>query len=167
MRFALILAGLCLAALTLPTHGARASVTFIGPGGAYDCYMAAEYGQVRPGTTALDICNDAMNDPIAGRELAGTMVNRSIIYVRMGNADMALKDCEDALKITPTMGEAHANLGVALLKAGRLQDAMTALNKGIEYGVNKPYAVFTTAAWCARIWATSKARTPTIRKPSI
>jgi tetratricopeptide (TPR) repeat protein len=142
MRYAVLVASLGLAAFFVPADGARASVTFIGPGSAYDCYMAAEYGQVRPGETALDICNTAMNDPIAGRELAGTLVNRSIIYVRMGNADMALKDCEDALKIMPTMGEAHANLGVALLRIGRLQDAMTALDKGIEYGVNKPYAAY-------------------------
>ncbi len=142
MRYAVLVAGLCLAALLVPAHEARASVTFIGPGSSYDCYMAAEYGQFKPGETPLDICNTAMDEPIAGRELAGTLVNRGIIYVRMGNAEMSMRDCEAALKIMPTMGEAHANLGVALLRLGRLQEAMTALNKGIEYGVNKPYAAY-------------------------
>ena len=128
--------------MVLSAGGAKASVTFIGPGLSYDCYMAAEYGQVSPGASALDVCTAATNDTIAGRELAGTLVNRSIIYIRMGDTDMALKDCQEALRIMPTLGEAHANLGVALLRLGRLKEALTALDKSVDLGVNKPYAVY-------------------------
>lgn len=141
MRFSVIAATLC-AAFTFFTGNAEASVTFIGPGSAYDCYMAAEYSQVRPGETAIDVCNLALQDAIAGRELAGTLVNRSVVYIRMGNTTAALADCEAALRIMPTLGEGHANLGVALLRLGRLPEALAALDKSLDYGINKTYVAF-------------------------
>ena len=54
----------------------------------------------------------------------------------------AVADCRNAIRIDAKMGEAHANLGISLMKQGKFDEALPALNKGIELGVNKMHVAY-------------------------
>lgn len=130
--------------LALSPGPAKASVVFDEPGLAHDCYMLAEYGtppkskEVSP----LDVCTEALTESSKPTVRAGTLVNRSIIFLRMGNLRRSGIDCKRAIGIAPNLGEAHVDLGVVLMRQGFFGEALDEINKGIELGTNKLYLAY-------------------------
>src|SRR5205814_1053368 len=45
--------------------------------------------------------------------------------------DAAIQDCRDALKLSPDNGQYLDNLGMSLLKRGKLDEALTAYNQAV------------------------------------
>lgn len=63
---------------------------------------------------------------------------------RLGRHDISLKICEFKTKVWPDAAREHAYLGEALMKAGRLDEALTRLLKALEMDEeNRPALVFT------------------------
>jgi tetratricopeptide (TPR) repeat protein len=111
---------------------AHAAVTVIGGGLAKDCYDAVEFEKVRP-AEALATCDLAIEQELMSRRnMAATLVNRGILHMRAQRNAMALRDFERSLDLIPNLLEAKVNLGGALYGLQRYEEAMAALNSGIE-----------------------------------
>lgn len=130
------------AVITSPAH---AAVSIIGGGLGRDCFMAAELK--RETRTSLDTCSKALDESLSRRDRAATLVNRGIIYMQARNLEMAMRDYEGAIRLEPSLAEAHVNLGIALLhRGGRDQDAIAALTRGIEMKPARPEVALYTRA---------------------
>jgi len=64
-------------------------------------------------------------DPVVRFGLAGA-------YLDAGEADHAIIEYEETIRLKPDYSAAHRGLGRALEKAGRRADAMAAYRKGLE-----------------------------------
>jgi tetratricopeptide (TPR) repeat protein len=145
MRQPIAILGACVAfCFLLSAPSAKASVVFATPGLARDCYLIAEYGLMHgfKEVSPLDVCTAALEESTNPMERAGTLVNRSVVLLNMNLVGRAVVDCRNAVRIDPNLGEGHANLGIALLKQGKYQDALPELDKGIELGVSKPHIAY-------------------------
>lgn len=136
------LAFVACAAITGPAH---AAVSILGGGLGRDCFMAAElHRDTRP---SLDTCSRALDESLSRKDRAATHVNRGIIYMQARNVEMAMRDYENAIRLEPSLAEAHVNLGIALLhRGGRDQDAIAALTRGIDMKPARPEVAFYTRA---------------------
>ena len=47
--------------------------------------------------------------------------------------DVAVEECRDAVKLDPTNGAAQDSLGMALLKVGKLDEALAAYTRAIDF----------------------------------
>ena len=59
--------------------------------------------------------------------------NRSACHAILGNAEAALKDAEVCVDLHPDWPRGHARCGVALLKLGRLEEALQAYQIGLGF----------------------------------
>ena len=123
-----VIALTCLSGLT----AAHAQVMVIGGGMARDCYKAVEFS--RTGSSqAIELCNKAIDhEQLSTRDRAATYVNRGILFMRQSNYQRAMWDYEQSLKLRPTLLEAKVNIGAALYGMKRYDEAMTALNEGLQ-----------------------------------
>ena len=124
---------------------ADASVVILGDGLGRECYLAAVLK--RDSKAALDVCNRALAGDLSQRDRAATHVNRGVVYAEARNPEMALRDYEAALSITPDLGVAYVNSGIALLQmGGRDRDAIEVLTRGIAMGPPKVEVAYYTRA---------------------
>jgi serine/threonine-protein kinase len=75
---------------------------------------------------------------------------------QQGKLDEAIAAFRDALKLNPEYPEAHCGLGIALSDSGRLAEALTALKRGHELGMEQPGWRQLSAQWvqqCERLLA--------------
>ena len=135
---------LALACITfgLLSSPSQAQVIVLGNGAASACWRAAEFG-----TGNLDIafgeCSRALAQPsISSYNKAATYVNRAVLRMRAGDNSGALADADAAASISSSMGEAHVNRGAALLNLMRPDQALDAINLGIETGSNRLHLVY-------------------------
>jgi tetratricopeptide (TPR) repeat protein len=129
------------AIIGLTASSAQAQVIVLGDSTAASCYQAAEFGtmSMRDG---FEICTQALNVPgLSLRDRAGTFVNRAVIRMRAGDYNGALTDSESGIRLIASLGEAHVNRGAALLNLSRPQEALTAINTGVEHGSSKMHLV--------------------------
>ena len=111
---------------------AHAQVMVIGGGMARDCYRAVEFNTVAS-SRALQTCNEAIDhEQLNMRDRAATYVNRGILYMRQMNYQRAMLDYEESLKLRPGLLEAKVNIGAALYGMKRYDEAMEALNEGLQ-----------------------------------
>lgn len=140
MRF-WVLAATAIAATLSVGAGARASVTVIGGGLAEACSRDALSGKAnaqfeRTCTEALD------TESLNARDRAGTYVNRGVLRMRRMDWRGATADFDEAVKISPTMGEAYVNRGAVAIGQHRYADSLPDLNKGLALGVEEPAKVY-------------------------
>lgn len=129
-----------LAALAFAAE-ARASVTVIGGGLAEACSKNALSGK----TSAQfeRVCSEALEtETLSPRDRAGTYVNRGVLKMRHQDWIGATKDFDEAVRLSPTMGEAYVNRGAVAIGQHRYADSMADLNKGLTLGVEEPAKVY-------------------------
>jgi Flp pilus assembly protein TadD len=117
------------------------ATTFLGSGAARECYLAAKAGASN--STDLNLCTlaidtQAMND----RDLAATYTNRGVIRLQRRDAANARTDFTTALKLRPDMGEAHVNLGAALIMLGDFNGGVAAIDKGLELKTDQAHDAY-------------------------
>ncbi len=118
-----------------------AATTFFGDGAARECYLAAKAGgkkSVDLNLCTLAIDTQAMND----RDLAATYTNRGVIHLHRSDPAKARADFATALALIPGMGEAHVNLGAALIMLGDAAGGVAAINKGLELKTDQPHDAY-------------------------
>ncbi len=119
------------------TSSARASVFVIGGGLATECSQAALAGA--SDNRALTVCNEALETESLDRDaLAGTLVNRGVMYMRRQNLVAALKDFDRSIQINATLGEAFVNRGAAKIAQGEYDQGLADIDKGLALGPEEP-----------------------------
>ncbi|MDR3512832.1 MAG: hypothetical protein P4L73_14445 [Caulobacteraceae bacterium] len=125
-----------LAAL-LAAGQARSAVTVFANDQAHACYLAAKLGDLAQ--TGLDDCTQAIGGaPMSDHDLAGTFVNRGVIYMLHGRYRPAQADFEAALKLDTTLGEAYVNHGAALIAQRRYAEGIADIDRGLPLGPQEP-----------------------------
>lgn len=125
-------------AATTPAHGSR--VTY-GSTLAKSCYDAAE--ALRATVEARRTCDLALTEQaLTHEDLAGTHVNRGILWMLSGNLDMAERDYDRALALNPNEPEAWLNKGINAFKRGNSRLALELVEKAIALRTRKPAVAF-------------------------
>jgi tetratricopeptide (TPR) repeat protein len=128
--------------LAVTAGAAQAQVIVIGDTTAASCYQAAEFGTMGM-NEGFNVCTQALATPgLPLRDRAGTYVNRAVIRIRAGDYDGAMNDTDAAIRLIPSMGEAHVNRGAALLNMSRAGDALAAIERGLQLGSGKQHLVY-------------------------
>ena len=130
----LLLAG---ALLALPVGPAAAAVTVLGDTSAVECSHAAfkEIGDL----DSLRLCTEAIADPnLDRRDLAGTYVNRGVLYMVRGEFAQARSDFERAITVDASIGEAWVNRGAVDIIDKRYKDGIADIDKGLQLGIEHP-----------------------------
>lgn len=87
---------------------------------------------------ALDQCTNGLTEALDRRSLAGTYVNRGIVYMNRRDFDRALADFDTAIRLEPALAEGHINRGAALLSRNDYAAAITAIDHGLELTPEQP-----------------------------
>lgn len=125
-----------LAAL-LAAGEARTAVTVFANDQARACYVAAKMGD--PAQTGLDDCNLAIDGtPMSDHDLAGTLVNRGVVYMLHGAFRPAQADFEAALRLDDALGEAYVNHGAALIAQKRYAEGVAEIDRGLPLRPDEP-----------------------------
>lgn len=105
--------------------------------GSFNCSLAAKHGNATP--EAINGCTRAMRDEgLSGRDLAGTLTNRGVLYLIGGDYTAAEKDFNDALSIDPALGEAWVNRGASQIARRQWAKGVEDINKGLQLGPEQP-----------------------------
>lgn len=104
---------------------------------AQACYKAAKFGDSRG--TGIGDCTEAMfglakSDP----DLAGTLVNRGVLYLMRGDYRLGQADFDQALTLNPRLGEAYVNRGAALIGLKRYAEGVADIDRGLPLGPDEP-----------------------------
>ena len=139
---------LLLASLVAPaaSAGAASAAAVIGTGFARSCFDAAT--RQRSLREALRLCDSALlDDALAVRDRAATLVNRGIINMQARKFDAALADYDAAIKLSPETAEAWINKGIALVQIGnRDAEAVALLTEGIARSPQQPAVAYYSRA---------------------
>jgi len=128
---------LAFAATTALSSTATSSVLTVGGTHASQCYRAAEARRVE--ATALQACDIAIaSDPLSQVDLAGTFVNRGILYMLSGANNRALNDFAEAEKLDPAQPEIYLNRAVLAYRAGNAAQARELASRSLTLGTRKP-----------------------------
>ncbi len=120
---------------------ARASVTVLGANFAHDCFMAAKYSA--PNGSGLEACSRSIDtEALDRRDLAGTYVNRGVLYMEQGAFKAAEHDFDQALGLMPTLGEAMVNLGGAMIGERRYAEGVAEITRGLGQTPEEPEKAF-------------------------
>jgi len=122
----------------LGAGASQAAVTIYGgPGPADDCYKAAKFGG--PSDAGIDSCTRAIDaEVMTDHDLAGTYVNRGVIYMAIASFVSAQHDFEQAMKLDPKMGEAIVNHGGALIAQKKYADGIAEISRGLAFNPSEP-----------------------------
>jgi Tfp pilus assembly protein PilF len=139
MSNSLRFAGLALGFSTVLAIGAAhgAVTVFGGPGPAEDCYKAAKFGGAP--LDGIENCTRAIKTQVmTDHDMAGTYVNRGVIYMAMASFVPAQHDFESAMKLDPKMGEAVVNHGGSLIAQKKYADGIAEISRGLELNPSEP-----------------------------
>ena len=146
----IVAAAVAAASVLLVSGSASASVVVIGKSMAGSCSSAAIAGA--QDRKALDTCSRALaEEALAGRNLAGTYVNRGVIHMRRGDVRSAMADFQDAVAADPKLGEAFVNRGSVHIVEGRFQEGLNDTEHGMSLGLAEPERAYFNRAM-AREW---------------
>ena len=116
---------------------AQQSTIVVGHSAAANCYQHAV--QQRSDQMALRDCDSALRDNRTGRaDRKKTLVNRSVILLRMGRPEQALADLEAATRLRFDPPEVFLNYSAAYIRLGRNREAIAAATEAIERGFHRP-----------------------------
>lgn len=120
---------------------AMAGVTVMGNGFAAECSRSAKAVSMRqpPAYEAVKTCTRAIEDEFLNtHDLAGTYVNRGVLYLASQQFDSAIKDFDAALGVQPGLGEAYVNRGAALIGQQHDAEGIADIDKGLTLGASEP-----------------------------
>ncbi|QUD90876.1 hypothetical protein KCG34_21405 [Phenylobacterium montanum] len=121
---------------------AAASVTVLGANFAHQCYLAAKFGE-KYADDPVDICTRSIeNESLQRHDLAGTFVNRGVLYMQQGAFKAAEKDFRQAQTLMPNLGEASVNLGGALIGERRYKEGVDEITRGLTLNPEEPEKAF-------------------------
>lgn len=127
---------MALSALVASAASSQVSI-FSGSSQANACSMAAKAPGVQ--RDAIATCTIALeHEPLVGRNLAGTYVNRGVLYLRDGETRRAIDDFEAALAIDRTMGEALINRGAAKIAQRQFREGVEDIDRGLALNPEEP-----------------------------
>jgi tetratricopeptide (TPR) repeat protein len=129
------------ASVLLVTGSVSASVVVLGRSFAGTCSKAAIAGA--RDRASLETCTRSLSEEAqTGRNLAGTFVNRGVIYMRRGDLRAAMADFEAAAESDPRLGEAYVNRGSVHIVEGRYREGVTDTDRGLALGVSEPWRAY-------------------------
>ena len=141
LRFTTPLAVATLLGALLAAPAASAAYTVFGNGMAQICSETAksmEKGLKVP-LNAIDTCSMAIEDEaLPQRDLAGTYINRGVLYLARGGYREAKQDFDSAIAIIPVLGEAYVNRGAALVGLRLYGDAIADIDRGLALNPGEP-----------------------------
>lgn len=127
--------------LFAPDAPAQASVSVLGANVAHDCYLAAKLEA--PVDVGLDLCTRSLaTEALDRHDLAGTLVNRGVIYMRQHDFKAAQHDFNEALSLIPALGEAKVNLGGALIGQHHYAEGVAEITQGLTMAPEEPEKAF-------------------------
>jgi tetratricopeptide (TPR) repeat protein len=134
MKSAIVAAAAAVLAIAGP---AAAAVTVMGNTDAQGCSEAAYHE--RGDREALVQCSAALTEgPMDKRDLAGTYINRGVIYMARMEFEDARADFNQAITVDPSLGEAWVNRGAVDIINKRFKDGIDDINKGLGLGTEEP-----------------------------
>ena len=120
---------------------ASAAFTVFGNGLAQLCSQTAknlEHG-IAPPLHAIEDCTTAIEyENLPSRDLAGTHINRGILYMNRMLYAEAKRDFDSALAIAPTIGEAYVDRGAALVGLKSFTAAIADIDRGLALNPDEP-----------------------------
>ena len=120
---------------------ASAAVTVLGPGIAQSCYRAAEFNT--DPDAGIASCTTALKEQaLTQTDRAATYVNRGILRARNGDADGALADYDNGLRINPQLAEGYVDRGATYIAVKRYKEALADIDKGLSLGTKKAYIAY-------------------------
>ena len=100
-----------------------------------DAAFRASHGLALP-LNAMESCNAALNDALLSpKDRASLYVNRAVIFHIKHNLESAERDLDDAMRIMPQLPEIWVNLGALRISQKRNKEAVVALNRSLELGL--------------------------------
>lgn len=130
-----------LAAALLAPQPVRAAFTVFGNGLAQLCSQTAKNLErgIAPRQHAIEDCTTAIQyENLPRRDLAGTYINRGILYMnRLAYAE-AKRDFDSAIAIAPTIGEAYVDRGAALVGLRSYGEAIADIDRGLALNPDEP-----------------------------
>ncbi len=120
----------------LAVGSASASVLVLGEGLAPACSKAAFRG--KSDKASLETCSRALDEALVTRDRAGTLVNRGVMLMRGKAYGLAARDFEEAIRLSPELGEAFVNRGVLRMADRDYAGALAEIDRGIVLGVDEP-----------------------------
>jgi len=131
------LATLVVASLSVLAAGsASASVIVLGEGLAPACSKAAFAG--KSDRASVQVCTQALDEGLATRDRAGTLVNRGVMQMRAKAYGPARRDFDEAIRLSPELGEAFVNSGVLRMADRDYVGALAEIERGLSLGVDEP-----------------------------
>ncbi|MEE2566004.1 tetratricopeptide repeat protein [Hyphobacterium marinum] len=120
-----------LAATSLAGAASAQSTIVVGDSAAASCYQHAV--NQRSDRMALSACDTALDSMTTRRsDRPKTFVNRAVIYLHMGRAEMALSDLEAAARLDFDAPELYLNYSAAYIRLSRFNEAVTAATRAIN-----------------------------------
>lgn len=108
----------------------------IGGSAAHSCFEATAAG--RYDQAAVANCSDAIQEPLVTPDLAGTLVNRGIMFMRAGREDLAQRDYDAAIGLDPGQAEAFLNKAVSMVNTGHGATAIDLADHALQLRTHKP-----------------------------
>jgi tetratricopeptide (TPR) repeat protein len=126
------------AALAVAVAGpAAAAITVMGDNNAQLCSKAAFAEQGSP--DAIRLCTEAISEGMLDRrDLAGTYINRGVLFMVRLDYKAARSDFDQAISIDPAIGEGWVNRGAINIIDRRYKDGVSDISKGLDLGTNEP-----------------------------
>jgi tetratricopeptide (TPR) repeat protein len=123
-------------ALVFCAGGALAAVSVIGSNFAHACYIAA-----RDNSVITEPCDKALEfEPLTGRDLAATYVNRAIVQTNGRHFNAALEDLARAEAVMADLGEIYVSRGNVYYFRHRYEEALKQYDKSIAIGITELFA---------------------------
>lgn len=119
------------------TAGAQVSVFTSTSSESFGCSLAARHGHAT--RESIKGCTMAiLHEGLNGRELAGTYVNRGVLYLVGRDYTAAQQDFDTALSYDPSMGEAYVNKGAAEIAQRQWARGIADIDRGLPFKPEQP-----------------------------
>ena len=116
---------------------AGAAVTVMGDTSAQQCSEAAFHEQAD--AVSMQVCTAALSESqLDRRDLAGTYINRGVMWMIRRDYASARADFQRAIDIDPGLGEAWVNRGAVAIVDKHFQDGIDDISKGLTLGTEEP-----------------------------
>jgi tetratricopeptide (TPR) repeat protein len=116
---------------------AGAAVTVMGDTSAQQCSEAAFHEQAD--SASMQLCTQALSESMLDRrDLAGTYINRGVMWMIRRDYTAARADFQRAIEIDPALGEAWVNRGAVAIIDKQFQDGIDDISKGLTLGTEEP-----------------------------
>lgn len=130
-----------LAAASIAGAASAQSTIVVGDSAAASCYQHAV--NERSDRMALSACDTALESMTTRRsDRPKTFVNRAVIYLHMGRAEMALSDLEAAERLNFSAPELFLNYSAAYIRLGRFNEAVSAATQALEDEYHAPHQAY-------------------------